>query len=177
VFDGLSLLETMHAIPNRVHTIVDTEASSIAAVLLIANQAGHRIARLTSQIMLHEGTYLFQGGQESKIRKVLEGLEDVREQMRYLIANATGLEPDFVDSLLADDIYLTPREAADLNMIDAIIQWEPKVTRNFSHQIPDRWNDGATSRKVRMSMQYLQNNRLQQPQQPSGRHPQDPTPQ
>ncbi|CAI4212846.1 unnamed protein product [Parascedosporium putredinis] len=131
ISSGLAIYDTMSYIRPPVSTVCVGAASSMAALLLVGGEAGHRYALPHSSIMIHQplgGTQ----GQASDILIYANQIQRIREQVndiyRRHVNKALGsdkFDQKSVADLMERDRYLTPDEAKDLGIIDEILTKRP----------------------------------------------------
>ena len=120
VYAGLGIYDTMQYISSDVATICTGIAASMAAVLLVAGQAGKRFALRHSRVMIHQPMGGAQG-QASDIEITAREIQKLKKELYTIIADHSGqpLEKVWQDS--DRDYWMTAEEAKDYGMIDRVL--------------------------------------------------------
>jgi ATP-dependent Clp protease protease subunit len=102
-----------------VSTICIGQAASMASVLLAAGEKGKRYGLPHSRIMIHQGSGGFRGAPVDAIiqMKEWETLVDLNHQ---ILARHTGQEIEKVKRDTERDRFMSPEEAKDYGIIDAV---------------------------------------------------------
>ena len=119
VNSGLAIYDTMQYLRAPVSTICIGMAASMAAVLLSAGAKGKRYALPHSRIMIHQGSGGFRGNAPDAVIQMREWEELVRMN-NEILARHTGKK---VDEVVADtnrDHFMSPAQAKDYGIIDAV---------------------------------------------------------
>lgn len=120
VIAGLAIYDTMQIIKPDVATTCVGHAMSMGAILLAGGSKGKRSALPNSRIMIHQGSAGFHGT-PSDIDIV------AREVLRYkslyvkLLSEHTGQPAERVEKDIDRDYYLSPEEAQEYGIVDAVI--------------------------------------------------------
>ena len=89
VYAGLGIYDTMQYINSDVATICTGMAASMAAVLLVAGQAGKRFALRHSRVMIHQPMGGAQG-QASDIEITAREIQKLKKELYTIIADHSG---------------------------------------------------------------------------------------
>ena len=130
VYSGLAIYDTMQFINAPVHTNCVGIAMSMASVILMAGQAGHRVALPHSRIMIHAGSAGFRGSTpdlEVQAREVLA----LREIMENIYARHTGHTTEKLRRDMERDFFMDPEEAMEYGLIDRMVS--PKQIARFTN--------------------------------------------
>lgn len=117
---GLALIATMRDIESPVHTVVQGEAASIAAVIAVAGDK--RLAYPHARWLLHRGKTQPREGDADDILitgrefKVLDGIADL------VIVNFSKIPPDKLKRMQMKDKWLGAPEALKWGLIDEVIE-------------------------------------------------------
>ena len=117
---GLAIYDTMQFIKAPVSTLCMGTAYSMGSFLLMAGAPGRRFALPNASILVHQPLGGFPGGQVSDFLLHAEESRKVKERMNRLYAQHCGRTPAEVEAALDRDHYLTPEEARDWGLIDAV---------------------------------------------------------
>jgi ATP-dependent Clp protease protease subunit len=116
---GLAIYDTMQYLRAPVSTICLGMAASMAAVLLAAGQKGKRFALPNSRIMVHQGSGGFRGNTPDVFIQVKE-MEQLVEANHAILAKHTGQPVDKVRKDTERDYFMSPEQARDYGIIDAV---------------------------------------------------------
>jgi ATP-dependent Clp protease protease subunit len=120
VYAGLAIYDTMQFIKPDVQTICIGIAMSMGSLLLAAGANGKRMALPNARILLHQLSGGFEGqGTDIEIqaREVI-GLKRLLEE---IYARHTGKPVEEVSRDMERDFFMSPAEARDYGVIDAVI--------------------------------------------------------
>ena len=116
-----AIYDTMNYIKPKVQTVCLGQASSYAAVLLMAGQKGRRMALPNARIMIHQPSVQGERGQASDIQIQAKEALRVRTWLEKTIASHTGRSIEEVSNDIDRDKYLTAEEALEYGLIDHIL--------------------------------------------------------
>jgi ATP-dependent Clp protease protease subunit len=114
-----SIYDTMQYIKPDICTLAYGEASSAGSFILAGGTPGKRFALPNSQIMLHE----LSGGHQGKfhdMKNSFEHTEKLYDKMANYYVKFTGQKLDTIKDDMKRDFYMTPEEAMDYGVIDAV---------------------------------------------------------
>lgn len=117
---GLAIYDTMQFIKAPVSTLCMGTAYSMGSFLLMAGAPGRRFALPNASILVHQPSGGFPGGQVTDFLLHAEESKRVKERMNRLYAQHTGRTIAEVEKALDRDHYMTPDEARDWGLIDAV---------------------------------------------------------
>jgi len=119
VVDGMAIYDAMQYIKPDVCTIVNGLAASMGSLLLMAGAKGKRFALPNAEIMIHQPS----GGSEGKASDMeisWEHMKRTKEKLHNLYVKHTGRSLEEIKAAMDRDNWLTPQEAVDFGLIDAI---------------------------------------------------------
>jgi ATP-dependent Clp protease protease subunit len=119
VNSGLAIYDTMEYLRAPVSTICIGMAASMAAVLLAAGAKGKRYALPHSRIMIHQGSGGFRGNAPDAAIQMREWERLVRMN-NAILAQHTGQTLERVTQDTDRDLFMSPDEAKDYGIIDAV---------------------------------------------------------
>lgn len=125
VYDGLSIYDTIQLCTPQVHTYVTGMAASMAFVLSISGEPGHRFGLRHSRFMQHQpsgGAY----GQESDIDITAREMKKIKKELYEIISQHTGKDIKKVTTDCDRDYWMTAKEAQTYGAIDQILMKRPK---------------------------------------------------
>ena len=116
---GLAIYDTIQYLRAPVSTICIGMAASMGAVLLAAGANGKRYALPNSRIMIHQGSGGFRGNTPDVLIQVKE-LETLIQRLHEILAQHTGQSVDKVIRDTERDYFMSPEQAKDYGIIDAV---------------------------------------------------------
>lgn len=119
VVDGMAIYDAMQYIKPDVCTIVNGLAASMGSLLLMAGAKGKRFALPNAEIMIHQPS----GGSEGKASDMeisWEHMKRTKEKLHNLYVEHTGRSLEEIKAAMDRDNWLTPQEAVNFGLIDAI---------------------------------------------------------
>ena len=119
VNSGLAIYDTMQYLRAPVSTICIGMAASMAAVLLAAGAKGKRYALPHSRIMIHQGSGGFRGNAPDAMIQMREW-EQLVQMNHEILARHTGQPVDKVIRDTDRDYFMSPEQARDYGIIDAV---------------------------------------------------------
>jgi ATP-dependent Clp protease, protease subunit len=120
-YAGMAIYDVIQFVKPEVSTICTGIAMSAAAMILSAGAPGKRFALPHTKVMIHQGSAGFRGSPadiQIQAREVLA----LTRQMAEIIAAHSGQPFDQVMKDIDRDRFMTPGEAKEYGLIDAIIQ-------------------------------------------------------
>ncbi|MEN6370507.1 MAG: ATP-dependent Clp protease proteolytic subunit [Armatimonadota bacterium] len=120
VIAGLAIYDTMQIVKPDVATTCVGHAMSMAAILLAGGAKGKRSALPNSRIMIHQGSAGFQGT-PSDIDIVAHEVLRYKALYVELLSEHTGQPPERVEKDIDRDYYMSPEEAQEYGIVDAVI--------------------------------------------------------
>ncbi len=120
VYAGLGIYDTMEYISSDVTTICTGIAASMAAVLLVAGQAGKRFALRHSRVMIHQPMGGAQG-QASDMEITVREIKKLKQELYHIIADHSGQPFEKVEKDSDRDYWMTAEEAKEYGMIDQVL--------------------------------------------------------
>ena len=121
VYAGLAIYDTMQFIRPDVSTICMGMAMSMAAILLAGGANGKRYALPNAKIMIHQGSGGFRGT-PADIQIAAREILDMTKRMAEIISRHSGQDVDQVLRDIDRDRFMTPEEAVEYGLVDAIME-------------------------------------------------------
>jgi ATP-dependent Clp protease, protease subunit len=118
---GLAIYDTMRFIKPDVVTICMGQAASMAALLLAAGARGKRFALPNARILIHQPSIEGLGGQATDVKIHAEEMLRMRNALSQILADATGKPFEDIDRDVERDFILSPAQAAEYGIIDAVL--------------------------------------------------------
>jgi len=130
VYAGLGIYDIMQHIACPVHTYCVGLAASMGSLLLTAGAAGFRHSLPHSRIMIHQPLGGAQG-QCSDIQIQAHEILTLREQLNniYIKHSSVQMTMDKITSATDRDNYLSPEQAIEIGIIDAVISPNKKLKK------------------------------------------------
>ena len=123
---GLAIYDTMRYVHPTVSTLCTGMAASAASLILAGGTSGKRFSLPHCQIVLHQPSGGMQGpAQATDIEIHAREILRLREIIIGIYAQHTGRSKEQVERDIERDFFMTPEQAKDYGLIDAII--EPSV--------------------------------------------------
>jgi ATP-dependent Clp protease protease subunit len=119
-YAGMAIYDTMQYVKPDVRTVCVGMAMSAAAMVLCGGAAGKRFALPNAKVMIHQGAAGFRGTPADIQIHAREVLEMTR-RMAEIIALHTGNPADQVMRDIDRDRFMTPEEAIEYGLIDAVM--------------------------------------------------------
>ncbi len=119
VHSGLAIYDTMQYIKSPVSTLCMGMAASMGSFLLMAGEAGQRIALPNARIMLHQPSGGFQG-QASDIERHAEDIVRTKRRLNELYAKHCHRSYEDVERTLDRDHFMSAEEAKEWGIVDRV---------------------------------------------------------
>jgi len=120
ITSGLAIYDTMQFIQKEITTICVGQAASMAAILLAAGSSGKRYSLPNARIIIHQPFGGFKG-QASDIAIQAKEILRMRENINNILTKHTLQSEEKIRSDIERDLIMTPDQAKDYGIIDAII--------------------------------------------------------
>jgi ATP-dependent Clp protease protease subunit len=120
-YAGMAIYDTMQYVRPDVRTICIGMGMSAAGMILCGGAPGKRFALPNAKVMIHQGSAGFRGA-PSDIQIHAREVLDMTHRMAEIIARHSGRSLDQVMVDIDRDRFMSPEEAKEYGLIDAIIQ-------------------------------------------------------
>jgi ATP-dependent Clp protease protease subunit len=120
VSSGLAIYDTMQYIRSPVSTFCMGMAASMGSFLLMAGEAGKRIALPNARIMLHQPSGGFRG-QASDIERHAEDIIATKRKLNELYAKHCGRTYEEVETTLDRDHFMSADQAKEWGIVDMVV--------------------------------------------------------
>src|SRR5471030_897925 len=124
VTSGLAVYDTMRFIQAPVHTLCMGTAGSMGSFLLMAGEAGHRMALPNASIVVHQPSGGFQG-QASDIFIHAQEMQNTKRRITALYAQHCDQSVEEAERALDRDNFMTAEQALEWRLIDRILTRRP----------------------------------------------------
>ena len=121
VTSGLAIYDTMQYIKSPVQTTCMGMAASMGSFLLMAGEAGLRVALPNARIMVHQPSGGFQG-KASDIERHAEDIIKTKRRLNELYAKHCGRTYEEVETTLDRDHFMSADEAKEWGIVDHIYE-------------------------------------------------------
>jgi ATP-dependent Clp protease protease subunit len=119
-YAGMAIYDAMQYVTPDVRTVCSGMGMSAAAMILAGGSPGKRFALPNAKIMIHQGSAGFRGTPADIEIHAQEVLATTR-QMAEIIARHAGRPVEQVMADIDRDRFMTPAEAVEYGLIDAVI--------------------------------------------------------
>ena len=120
-YAGMAIYDTIQFVKPDVRTICVGMAMSAAAMILCGGAPGKRFALPNAKIMIHQGSGGFRGTPADIQIAAREILEQTR-RMAEIVSRHSGRDVDEVMRDIDRDRFMTPAEAIEYGLIDAVME-------------------------------------------------------
>ena len=121
VTSGLAIYDTLQYIKSPVSTVCMGMAASMGSFLLMAGQAGQRIALPNARIMLHQPSGGFRG-QASDIERHAEDILKTKRRLNELYAKHCNQPLEVVERTLDRDHFMSAEESKAWGIVDHVYE-------------------------------------------------------
>ena len=121
VSSGLAIYDTMQYIKSPVATLCMGMAASMGSFLLMAGEAGQRVALPNARIMLHQPSGGF-SGQASDIQRHAEDILKTKRRLNEIYAKHCGRTYEEVEATLDRDHFMNSLEAKEWGIVDHVYE-------------------------------------------------------
>ena len=140
---ALAIYDTMRYVHPNVSTLCTGMAASGGSLVLAGGTKGKRFSLPHCQIVLHQPSGGMQGpAQATDIEIHAREILRMREILIGIYADHTGRPREQVERDIERDFFMTPEQARDYGLIDAII--EPSVKTVAAGYSPNGHENGST---------------------------------
>jgi len=120
-YAGMAIYDAMQYVRADVSTVCLGMGMSAAAMILSGGAAGKRFALPNAKIMIHQGSAGYRGT-PADIQIAAREVLGMTRRMAEIIAKHTGQDVEKVMVDIDRDNFMTPQEAVDYGLVDAIMQ-------------------------------------------------------
>jgi ATP-dependent Clp protease protease subunit len=119
VTSAMAIYDTMQYIKSPVSTVCMGMAASAGSLILVAGEAGRRVALPNARILLHQPSGGFQG-QASDIERHAEDIIKTKKRLNEIYAKHTGQPYEVVERTLDRDHIMNAEEAKAWGIVDIV---------------------------------------------------------
>jgi ATP-dependent Clp protease, protease subunit len=147
VFDGMAIYNAIRDHKAATTTIIDGLAASAASYIALA---GDKVVMAEGAFLMIHDPYSLVIGTSDDMRKEANLLDKVRDQIGSLYARKSGKDLAEITQMMADETWMTGKEAVDLGFADETMEQEPAANLfdlSVFNNVPERLfktSDGDT---------------------------------
>src|SRR6184192_2402235 len=119
-YAGMAIYDAMQFVRPDVQTYCIGMAMSMGALVLAAGTAGKRFVLPNAKVMIHQGSGGFRGT-PADIQIAAREILDMTKRMAEIISRHSGQDVDQVLRDIDRDRFMTPEEAVEYGLIDAVM--------------------------------------------------------
>src|SRR5215468_7870393 len=116
----MAMYDAMQYVKPDVHTYCIGMAMSAGALLLAGGAAGKRFVLPNAKVMIHQGSGGFRGT-PADIQIAAREILEMTRRMAEIISRHSGQDVDQVMRDIDRDRFMTPEEAVEYGLVDAIM--------------------------------------------------------
>jgi ATP-dependent Clp protease protease subunit len=120
-YAGMAIYDAMQYVKPDVRTICTGMGMSAGAMILSGGAAGKRFALPNAKIMIHQGSGGFRGT-PADIQIAAREILDMTKRMADIISRHSGQDVDQVLRDIDRDRFMTPEDAVEYGLIDAVME-------------------------------------------------------
>ena len=120
-YAGMAIYDAMQYVKSDVSTVCLGMGMSAAAMILCGGAAGKRFALPNAKIMIHQGSGGFRGT-PADIQIAAREILEMTRRMAEIISRHSGQDVEQVVRDIDRDRFMTPEEAVEYGLVDAIMQ-------------------------------------------------------
>jgi ATP-dependent Clp protease protease subunit len=120
-YAGMAIYDAMQYVRAEVSTVCLGMGMSAAAMILSGGASGKRFALPNAKIMIHQGSAGYRGT-PADIQIAAREVLGMTRRMAEIIAKHTGQDVEKVMQDIDRDRFMTPEEAVEYGIVDAIMQ-------------------------------------------------------
>lgn len=120
-YAGMAIYDAMQYVGSDVSTVCLGMGMSAAAMILCGGAPGKRYALPNAKIMIHQGSGGFRGT-PADIQIAAREILDLTHKMAEIIARHSGQEVEQVLRDIDRDHFMTPAEAVEYGLVDAVME-------------------------------------------------------
>ena len=120
-YAGMAIYDTMQYVQSDVSTVCLGMGMSAAAMILAGGAAGKRYALPNAKIMIHQGSAGYRGT-PADIQIAAREVLSMTRRMAEIISRHANQDVEQVMKDIDRDRFMTPEEAVDYGIVDAIME-------------------------------------------------------
>jgi ATP-dependent Clp protease protease subunit len=120
-YAGMAIYDAMQYVKSEVSTVCIGMGMSAAAMILCGGAVGKRFALPNAKMMIHQGSGGFRGT-PADIQIAAKEILTMTRRMAEIISKHSGQDVEQVMKDIDRDRFMTPEEAVEYGLIDAVMQ-------------------------------------------------------
>jgi ATP-dependent Clp protease protease subunit len=128
VYAGMAIYDAMQYVKPDVRTVCTGMGMSAAAMILAGGATGKRFALPNAKVMIHQGSGGFRGT-PADIQIAAKEILALTQRMAEIIAKHSGQPVERVLKDIDRDRFMTPEEAVEYGLVDAIMPSRAELLR------------------------------------------------
>jgi ATP-dependent Clp protease protease subunit len=120
-YAGMAIYDAMQFVRPEIATVCLGMGMSAAAMILCGGAPGKRYALPNAKVMIHQGSGGFRGT-PADIQIAAKEILEMTRRMAEIIAHHSGQDVEQVLRDIDRDRFMTPQEAVDYGLVDAIME-------------------------------------------------------
>ena len=120
VYAGMAIYDAMQYVKPDVSTVCTGMGMSAAAMILSGGAAGKRFALPNAKVMIHQGSGGFRGS-PADIQIAAKEILALTQRMAEIMSKHTGQPVERVMKDIDRDRFMTPEEAVEYGIVDAVM--------------------------------------------------------
>ena len=126
-YAGMAIYDAMQYVRSDVSTVCLGMGMSAAAMILCGGAPGKRFALPNAKIMIHQGSGGFRGT-PADIQIAAREILDTTRRMAEIVSRHSGQDVEQVMRDIDRDRFMTPEEAVEYGLVDAVMQPRQALT-------------------------------------------------
>ncbi len=119
---GLAICDAMNYIKSDVSTVAIGRVASMGSIVLINGTKGKRYALPNSEVMIHEVSTLFIGGDITRIKEQMKHAEIVNERLcRLLVKNSNRTLKQIKEATVKRDSWYSAQTCLKYGFVDKVL--------------------------------------------------------
>lgn len=143
-FDGISIYNALANHPSKVITRVEGLAASIASIIVMA---GKEIQMYQNTMMMIHNAWAYVVGNQQALLEVATVLDKMDNNLIGIYTGKTKSSKKEMAQMMADETWMTAKEAQDKGFIDTILESGKTVKAQFDLSIFNHVPDGISSER------------------------------
>jgi len=128
VYAGMAIYDAMQYVKPAVSTVCTGMGMSAAAMILSGGAAGKRFVLPNAKVMIHQGSGGFRGT-PADIQIAAKEILALTQRMAEIMSKHTGQPVERVMKDIDRDRFMTPEEAVEYGIVDAVMPSRMEVLR------------------------------------------------
>ena len=140
-FDGISIYNALANHPSKVITRVEGLAASVASIIVMA---GNEIQMYQNTMLMIHNAWAYVVGNQQALLEVATVLDKMDNNLIGIYTNKTKGSKKEMAQMMADETWMTAKEAQDKGFIDTILESGKAIKAQFDLSIFNHVPDGIS---------------------------------